>query len=53
MQNMEHLPAHYCYQNVTHNFRPQNSECSWSSRLHTTCILCMLHTVPAHHVFIF
>ena len=26
MQNMEHLPAQYCYQNVTHNFRPQNSD---------------------------
>ena len=24
MQSMEHLPAHYCDQNMTHNLKPQN-----------------------------
>jgi len=24
MQNIEHLPVHYCHQSVTHNLRPQN-----------------------------
>jgi len=53
MQNTEHLPAHYCHQNVPHNLMPKNHSQHWNygwSSIATTACTTYPHAALFQHM---